>query len=676
MQKSNVIGRSLLAVVMLLVMLAGCMTTATAQEMDYQVIFHLNYADAPTSEVQTVQGGTQVTQPADPVRPDYAFTGWYTNAVCSKPYVFAAAVNGDMRLFAGWQPTMVTVTYYLMNGTEETITEKVKVGETLNLPEPPVRAGYEFEGWAINQAGSKQYDAAQAVPAHDLTLFASYTQQKAQVAYVFFDGQEEIRQMELGQPAEALEAPARAGYAFVGWFDSAVGGEAFDFTKALTGDVRVYAQWEKTTAVVTYDANYAGCEKTTAEVAVGGHAEAMTPAKRDGYSFSTWYADVACTMPFDFAAAVTDDVTVYAGWTLETYTVSFHANYEGGEMTQTQADFGSTVTMAEDPARADYDFIGWYEDAEGKQRFAPDTVITGDLNLYAGWQSKAESGDRIISYQLNDGSGAMYDSQTYTSTRRIKAPENPSRAGYFFAGWYKDEAGTEKFDFSTERSATSMTLFAKWLKGYTFEAEYTNLEAKPGQGSSDNCMGVDLIQTLKDVLGNGTKMGMSNDHYVGKLYYNGAFLEFRVNAAQDVDDVTLAARLSPDLFDMYFTDETWQVMVNDEQESYGKLNLTGAIAQTDFDEEGNAINGDMNKRPFENYVLSTTVHLNAGENVIRLVTNNKEDHGGTFNAETPLIDCLYLFANTELTWAECHPENIGVTMDDVSYAITYETAAD
>lgn len=233
--------------------------------------------------------------------------------------------------------------------------------------------------------------------------------------------------------------------------------------------------------------------------------------------------------------------------------------------------------------------------------------------------------------------------------------------------------GQSPFDFSSERSTSSFTLYARWLKGYTFEAEYTYLDGKPGQGTSDNCMGVDLIQTPKDVLGNGTKMGMSNDAYVGKLYYNGAYLDFCIHSETEVADAVLVARLTPDLFDMRFTDETWQVLVNGEPVKYGRLNLTGAVAQTDFDEEGNTINGDMFKRPFRNYVLTTTLHLQAGENTIRLLTNNNEDHGGTFNAESPLIDCLYIYADTELTWSKCYPENVGKKMEDISYAITYDT---
>ena len=74
----------------------------------------------------------------------------------------------------------------------------------------------------------------------------------------------------------------------------------------------------------------------------------------------------------------------------------------------------------------------------------------------------------------------------------------------------------------------------------------------------------------------------------------------------------------------------------------------------------------MNKRPFENYEIGN-ITLKEGKNTIELRTTNSRDHGGTFNAETPLVDCIYVASDSVLTWAECKPENVGQTMADVQY---------
>ena len=676
MRKSGNLLSGLLAFMMAMTLLISC--AALAEDGVYKVYFNYNYQGAPDAAAVLVEAGKTVDQPAAPAREDYVFTGWYSNIICTQEYDFSTPVNGTMRLFAGWTPANVTVTYYLQNEGTETATQTVKVGGQLVPMDAPVNEGYEFSGWYANAAGTKPFDFTQPVPAHNLTIYAGWVQQSAKITYVLYDDVTIEAKAEFGQPLTVPAVPEREDYAFADWYATATGTEKYDFSTPVTENTRIYARWTQTVATVTFDGNYENAEATQSKVDVGSAVKKpKAKPEREGYDFTAWYTDAACTLEYDFSAPVNGDTVIYAGWEVKEYTVKFYANYEGGENITTKVQHGQKPVLPEDPVREGYSFTGWFTDKSGKEPFNTEQIITQRTTAYAGWQSAKEAeGERVISFMYNyDGMGE-YTSQTYTSTRRIKEPDAPVRPGYYFAGWARDAEGATMFNFSSERSTTSITLFAKWLKGYTFEAEYTFLDGKPGQGSSDNCMGVDLIQTPKDVLGNGEQMGMSNRAYVGKLYYNGAYLDFHVNSAAEVNDATLVLRLTPDLFDMRFTDETWQVIVNDERIEYGRLNLTGAIAQTDFDEMGNTVNGDMNKRPFQNYVITTELHLKAGENIIRLVTNNKEDHGGTFNAETPLIDCLYIYSNAEASWAVCYPENVGQTMADVTYDVTYDTAAE
>jgi uncharacterized repeat protein (TIGR02543 family) len=39
----------------------------------------------------------------------------------------------------------------------------------------------------------------------------------------------------------------------------------------------------------------------------------ITPAAREGYTFTGWYADAACTKPIT-RLVVTGDMEIYAGW--------------------------------------------------------------------------------------------------------------------------------------------------------------------------------------------------------------------------------------------------------------------------------------------------------------------------------------------------------------------------
>lgn len=316
-------------------------------------------------------------------------------------------------------------------------------------------------------------------------------------------------------------------------------------------------------------------------------------------------------------------------------------------------------------------FSGWSTSQTGGDVFDFTTPVTGALTLYAQWTS--ESGGVTYTYYNNFDANdtSVYETDTPTPGDRVTPPADPERSGgWHFDGWYDNkECEGEAINFRREYPTVSKQLYAKWTPRYTFEAEYTNLNGKLAQGSSDNGSGPEvLIQSPLDVLGNGDEMGMSNGYYVGKLYYTGAFLEFNINASEADDDATIILRLTPDLYDMTFTPDSYQVLVNGTSLDYGEIVLDGAYKEGEKDPvTGADRNPDMNKRPFRNYVLDVDVELVAGVNTIRLVTTNSRDHGGTFNAETPLVDCIYVASDATLTWEECLPGNVGQTMDDVVY---------
>ena len=76
-----------------------------------------------------------------------------------------------------------------------------------------------------------------------------------------------------------------------------------------------------------------------------------------------------------------------------------------------------------------------------------------------------------ISFNSNGGS-AVTTKYVYPNSE-VLPPQRPLRSGYIFAGWYKDEALTQFFDWKTERPATSMTLYARWHEDKRFDIDLT-----------------------------------------------------------------------------------------------------------------------------------------------------------------------------------------------------------
>ena len=66
-------------------------------------------------------------------------------------------------------------------------------------------------------------------------------------------------------------------------------------------------------AFVTFDSR-GGSEVASAYVAIGDPVAKPADPVREGYSFTGWFADEACTQAWDFADAVQGAMTLYAGW--------------------------------------------------------------------------------------------------------------------------------------------------------------------------------------------------------------------------------------------------------------------------------------------------------------------------------------------------------------------------
>ena len=191
---------------------------------------------------------------------------------------------------------------------------------------------------------------------------------------------------------EEPEAPSRENYAFGGWFTDSACTDPVNFEMNIQSDVTYYAKWTMSSATVTFDPNYEGGEPFTSTVEVGGQVSQPPSPVREGFAFDAWYTESGCVNQFDFSAAITNNITLYAGWdeisSEGTVTINYLYNYDNAPdsgVYDTVELVYNKKTTAPSITRDGYYFDGWYTEAECVNAFDFNNRITQDYTLYAKW---------------------------------------------------------------------------------------------------------------------------------------------------------------------------------------------------------------------------------------------------------------------------------------------------
>jgi uncharacterized repeat protein (TIGR02543 family) len=136
---------------------------------------------------------------------------------------------------------------------------------------------------------------------------------------------------------------------------------------------------------------------------------------KEGYTLDGWYTSVNNGATLDERwsftnNAVNNDITLYAKWNVNTYTITFNSN-GGTTLNSISQDYDSIINLPTNPTREGHTFIGWFEDVNLSIAFELENIPSRNVTLYAKWQINQYT----ITFDSNRGSEVESITQDFAS---------------------------------------------------------------------------------------------------------------------------------------------------------------------------------------------------------------------------------------------------------------------
>lgn len=308
----------------------------------------------------------------------------------------------------------------------------------------------------------------------------------------------------------------KTGYTFAGWNTKEDGsGTAYknnelvkNLVGAPNGTITLYAQWSANEYIITFNAN-GGNGSMPVQTFKYDEQQALAENKftRDGYTFTGWnlaqdgtdteYANKEQIL--NLTEIKGENITMYAQWSANSYTVEFNSNGGTGTMQNQSFTYGVAKALrANTFTKEGYTFAGWSITADGSningskiyadKEEISDLATSGTITLYAQWIKNKYTVVYNSNAPIETVTGTMENSN-FTYDVSSKLTENKfRRTGYTFAKWNTKSDGTgESYLNSAEvKNLTQtpngiVTLYAIW----TPNTYRVNFNSNGGIGSMD-----------------------------------------------------------------------------------------------------------------------------------------------------------------------------------------------
>ena len=396
----------------------------------------------------------------------YVFAGWYADAELTEAYDYSTIVIAPFTLYAKWEEATLYRLVSTHDNAESVYDYDKFIIKYKGEGQPVANAGdvlsFRFRTTTpftfFNVRGDNKWVYEATSAPYGMTTYETKEDGWTYVTYTFS-----------AKYHDGSDAPADAWWRFDFGTRTVVKGdileiqdwtfkgeplaiEAANVTESLAPTLSVVAggSYEWGPRTVTFNVGEA-TPIDPVQATFNRPVELPTDPVVEGKAFAGWFTDAEFEHAFDAKTFITEDITLYAKFA-DAVTITF----DGTDLANAVIAKGNKLAQPADPAKAENVFGGWYADALFETPFDFTVAIDADTTIYAKWIPSW-----TVTLNYNYGETPETKAVYVAKGEVMAAPKNPARVGYFFGGWYNDQAGTEAHDWTAAVTA-STTVYAKW----------------------------------------------------------------------------------------------------------------------------------------------------------------------------------------------------------------------
>lgn len=475
--------------------------TANWRANTYIVAYNANGGSGTTASSSHTYGVAKTLTANAFTRTGYTFKGWNTKAdgsgtsyTNSQSVSNLTSTNGStVTLYAQWTANTYTYNIVYKSSTGKALGTSTVAGTfgSSKSVSAPAKTGY-----TTPSAQTVVFDSTSAKTITFTYPIVNYT-----ISYNLNGGSVS------GNPSSyniesatiTLKNPSNTGNTFKGWTGSngTTVQTSVSIPSGSTGNKSYTANWNVNSYTATFNGN-GGSAGTSITKPYGSQLGTLPTSSRTGYTFRGWFT--AASGGTQITATTTmpaSNVTYYAQWTANTYTVNYNANGGTGTTASSSHTYGTAKALTTNGfSKTGHTFLGWstspsattatYTNGQSVSNLS--STNGGTVTLYAVWKVNSYT----LTFNPNGGTVSETSRKVAQGSPLGKLPV-PTRPGYIFNGWFAYSYGGTQYTESSIMGSSDLTIYASWTQ------KTTTLIDGPSFNS-----------TLLSMLGNCTKISFTS----------------------------------------------------------------------------------------------------------------------------------------------------------------------